>query len=136
MTVGELTALILSYILWPLLTLALAGLWLAAAADIARHRRCGTFTGAKLLGMAGAVSVVAVIAIAGVGATFGGQWADAVSATSGGARVDAREGVLARSYIFSFGLEHASDSSPADPKPQRGQGPLSWPEKRTGRHGV
>ena len=126
MTVGELTALILSYILWPLLTLALAGLWLAAAVDIARHRRGGTFTGAKLLGMAGAVSVVAVIAIAGVGATFGGQWADAVSATSGGGgRVDAREGVLARSYIFSFGLEHASDSSPADPKPQRGQGPPS-----------
>jgi hypothetical protein len=125
-TTGELTTLTLSYILWPLLTLALAGLWLAAAVDIARHRRGGTFTGAKLLGMAGAVSVVAVIAIAGVGATFGGQWADAVSATSGGGgRVDAREGIPARSYIFSFGLEHASDSSPADPKPQRGQGPLS-----------
>ncbi len=125
MTTGELTALTLSYILWPLLTLALAGLWLAAAVDIARHRRGGTFTGAKLLGMAGAVSVVAVIAIAGVGATFGGQWADAVSATSGGTRVDAREGIPARSYIFSFGLEHASDSSPADPRPQRGQGPRS-----------
>jgi hypothetical protein len=73
-------ATILSYALWPLLVLALGGLWLAAALEIARHGRAGSFTGAKLMGMAAAVSAVAVIALAGAGATFGGAWAEAVSA--------------------------------------------------------
>lgn len=122
---GELAAQVLSYTLWPVLTLALAGLWLAAVVDIARHRRGGTLTDAKLLGMASAVSVVAVIALTGVGATLGGGWAEAVSASSEGARTGDQEGVPARSYIFSFGLEHASDSAPADPGDRGGRGPQS-----------
>lgn len=90
--------------------LALAGLWFAAAVQIARHRRGGTFTDAKLLGMAAAVSVVAVIALAGAGATLGRGWAEAVSADPGEARAE----IPARSYVFSFGLEHASSFAPAD----------------------
>lgn len=89
--------------------LALAGLWFAAAVQIARHRRSGTFTDAKLLGMAAAVSVVAVIALAGAGATLGRGWAEAVSADPGEARAE----ISARSYVFSFGLEHASSPAPA-----------------------
>jgi len=97
---------VLQYALWPLLVLALAGLWFAATVDIARRRRGGGFTDAKLLGMAAAVSAVAVIALAGAGATLAGGWADAVSASPDEARTV--EGVpTARSYIFSFGLERA-----------------------------
>jgi len=94
------------YALWPLLVLALAGLWLAATVDIARHRRGGAFTDAKLLGMAVAVSAVAVIALAGAGATFADDWAEAVSTAPEDAR--SVEGIpTARSYIFSFGVERA-----------------------------
>jgi hypothetical protein len=100
---------VLQYALWPLLALALAGLWFAATVDIARRRRGGGFTDAKLLGMAAAVSVVAVIALAGAGATLGRGWAEAVSADPGEARAE----VPARSYVFSFGLEHATSQAPA-----------------------
>ena len=104
---------VLQYALWPLLVLTLAGLWFAAAVQIARRRRGGGFTDAKLLGMAAAVSAVAVIALAGAGATLAGGWADAVSVSPDEARTV--EGVpTARSYIFSFGLEHATSPTPAD----------------------
>jgi hypothetical protein len=63
--------------------------------------------------MAAAVSVVAVIALAGAGATLAGGWADAVSASPDEAR--SVEGPpTGRSYIFSFGLEHATSPTPAD----------------------
>ena len=104
---------VLQYALWPLLALALAGLWFAATVDIARRRRGGGFTDAKLLGMAAAVSVVAVIALVGAGATLAGGWADAVSASPDEAR--SVEGPpTGRSYIFSFGLEPATSPTPAD----------------------
>ena len=116
MTVEELATLVLPYVLWPLLTLAVAGLWVAAAIDIARHRHGETFTNAKLLSMATLVSVVAVIALAGIGATFGGQWSDAVStATSDGTQANEQEAAPPRAYLFSFGLEHASDATPDEP---------------------
>ncbi len=103
---------VLQYALWPLLALALAGLGFAATVDIARRRRGGGFTDAKLLGMAAAVSAVAVIALAGAGATLAGGWADAVSASPDEAR--SMEGApTGRAYIFSFGLEHASSPTPA-----------------------
>jgi hypothetical protein len=115
MTMQELTTSVLSYALWPLLTLAIVGLWLAATMDIVRNRHGEAFTNLKLLCMATLVSVVAVIAIAGIGATFGGQWSEAVSsATSDGTRTGGQEEVQARTYLFSFGLEHVSYSSPAD----------------------
>ncbi len=126
MTVEGLVTLVLSYVLWPLLTLAVLGLWVAAATDIARHRHGEAFTNVKLSYMATLVSVVAVVAIAGIGATFGGQWSEAVSsATADGTQAKRQEGVPPRAYLFSFGLEHASDSSPADPGTQRGPGPRS-----------
>ncbi len=126
MTVEGLAASVLSYLLWPLLTLTVLGLWIAAATDIARHRHGEAFTNAKLLCLATLVSVVAVIAIAGIGATFGGQWSEAVSsATAGETQTDGQEWVPPRAYIFSFGLEHASDSSPTDPGTRRGPGPRS-----------
>jgi hypothetical protein len=96
----------MQYALWPLLVLALAGLWFAAAVQIARRRREGGFTDAKLLGMAAAVSAVAVIALAGAGATLADGWAEAVSSSPDEAQTV--EGIpTARSYIFSFGLERA-----------------------------
>lgn len=116
MAVEDLTTLILPYVLWPLLTLAVAGLWVAAAMDIARHRHGETFTNAKLLSMATLVSVVAVIALAGIGATFGSQWSEAVSGdTSDGTQASGQEAAPPRAYLFSFGLEHASDATPDKP---------------------
>ena len=115
MTAGELASLILPYVLWPLLTLIVAGLWFAATLDIARHRRGGAFTNAKLLCMAALVSAVAVIALAGIGATFGGQWSEAVSDdTPGETQAKVQEAAPPRAYLFSFGLEHASDATPGE----------------------
>ncbi|HKH11591.1 MAG TPA: hypothetical protein VKA73_10645 [Rubrobacter sp.] len=122
---GEIASLVLSYALWPMLALALVGLWLAATMDIVRHRRGGVFSDAKLLGMAAAVSVVAVIALVGAGATLGGGWAEAVSATPD--ETGAVQGVPARSYIFSFGLEHASSPTPADATGEERQAPHQAP---------
>ena len=110
-----LATLVFSYALWPLLTLAIVGLWVAATMDIVRHRHGGAFTNVKLLCMATLVSVVAVIAIAGIGAIFGGQWSEAVSsATSDDIRTDGQEGLPARAYLFSFGLEHVSNAASAE----------------------
>ena len=110
-----LATLVHSYALWPLLTLAIVGLWFVATMDIVRHRHGEAFTNVKLLCMATLVSVVAVIAIVGIGAIFGGQWSDAVSgAMSDGAQSDRQEGVPARAYLFSFGLEHAFNETPAE----------------------
>ena len=116
MTAGELASLVLPYVLWPLLTLTVAGLWFAATLDITRHRRGESFTNAKLLCMATLISTVAVIALAGIGATFGGQWSDAVSGeTPDGTQANGQEAAPPRAYLFSFGLEHASDATPAEP---------------------
>ena len=68
----ELVTSVLSYALWPLLTLAMVILWVAGTLDIIRHRGGEAFTNAKLLCMATLVSVVAVIAIAGIGDVFAG----------------------------------------------------------------
>jgi hypothetical protein len=100
------TLSILPHTLWPLLTLAMVALWTAAMADITRHRRRGTFTRTGLVCMAVTVSAVAVIALAGIGAVFSGQRFEAPSRA-----VD----VPADTYLFSFGLEHASDAMPARP---------------------
>ena len=75
----ELATSVLAYALWPLLTLSIVALWAAAALDILRHKRRGTFTNTGLLGMAAVVSVVAVIAVSGICAVFADQWFEAVS---------------------------------------------------------
>jgi hypothetical protein len=108
---------VLTYGLWPLLTLTIAALWLAAILDISRHRRRGTFAGARLLGMATLVSVVAVIAFAGISAVFAAQWVETVSgASSDEIQANKLEGEgSAHAYIFSFGLENAY-LSPTDAK--------------------
>jgi predicted PurR-regulated permease PerM len=128
MTVEELATPVLAYVLWPLLTLAIVALWAAAALDILRHKRRGTFTNRGLLGMATVVSIVAVIAVCGVCAVFAGQWSEAVSrASTGGTRASkpAGEGPR-RAYIFSFGLENAPYGPPLDPAGEnRSEGRLS-----------
>jgi hypothetical protein len=108
--VEELVTSVLAYALWPLLTLAIVVLWTAAALDILRHKRQGTFTNTGLLGMAAVVSVVAGIAVSGVFAVFAGQWSEAVSrASTDGTRASTLVGEgPRRAYIFSFGLENAS----------------------------
>ena len=75
----ELATSVLSYALWPLLTFAIIALWVAAILDITRHRRRGTSTNAGLLYMTTLISVVAVIAVAGISAIFAAQWTEAVS---------------------------------------------------------
>src|SRR5215217_8223622 len=107
---------VLTYALWPSLTLAIVILWLAAMLDITRHRRTGTFTSAGLLGMATLISVVAVIAVTGISALLAAQWVEAASRASvAGIQVGKLEGEgSARAYIFSFGLENASYGSPVD----------------------
>jgi hypothetical protein len=107
MTMEELAISVLAYALWPLLTLSIVALWAAAALDILRHKRRGTFTNTALLGMA---AVVAVIAVSGICAVFAGQWFEAVSrAGSIGTRASKPAGEdPRRAYTFSFGLENAS----------------------------
>jgi hypothetical protein len=73
---------VLQYALWPSLAFAILALWTLGILDIDRHRRRGTSTNARLLCMAGCVSLVAIFAIAGTGAVF--------------------------APIVSFGLENAS----------------------------
>ena len=106
----ELATSVLAYALWPLLTLSTVALWAAAALDILRHKRRGTFPNTELLGMAVVVSVVAVIAVSGICAVFAGQWFEAVSrAGSIGTRASKPAGEdPRRAYTFSFGLENAS----------------------------
>jgi|SRR5215212_3925235 len=118
------TISLLPHTLWPLLTLAMIALWTVAMADITRHRRRGTFTGSRLVGMAAAVSTVAVIALACIGAVCADQRFEAVSrADYGGVKPDARGvGVPGRTYLFSFGLEHASDVTPARSTSTKQQG--------------
>jgi hypothetical protein len=118
MIVEELATSVISYALWPLLTLAIVGLWVAATMDIVRNSHGEAFKNVKLLCMATLVSVVAVIAIVSVGAVFGAQWSEAVSsfATSDGTGTNEQEMDPARAYLFSFGLEHATYSSLADPR--------------------
>jgi heme/copper-type cytochrome/quinol oxidase subunit 2 len=112
----ELAISVLSYALWPLLTFAIIALWVAAILDITRHRRRGTSTNAGLLYMTTLISVVAVIAVAGISAIFAAQWTEAVSGVSSG-EIQANkledEG-SARAYIFSFGLENASYGPPVN----------------------
>jgi hypothetical protein len=96
------------FALWPLLTLAMVVLWIVAMVDITGHGRRGAFTSARLLCMAAAVSFVAVIAVAGIGAVFTGQRFEAVP----GARGD----ITRSTYLFSFGLEHVSCATPGKPK--------------------
>ena len=103
------------FALWPLLTLAMVALWIVAMAEITGHRRRGMFTRAGLLCMAAVVSVVAIFAVAGIGAVFAGQRFEAVS----GAGVQANEpggDIPGRTYLFSFGLEHVSYATPGKPK--------------------
>ncbi len=105
----ELVSSALAFTLWPLLSLAILGLWISASLDIARYRHARAFTNAKLLYMVALVSVVAVIAIAGIGAVFGGQWSEAISSPpSAEPQAEKQDETPARAYIFSFGLEHAS----------------------------
>src|SRR3712207_529109 len=101
---------VLSYALWPSLTLALVALWVAAILDITRHRRRRTSTNAGLLYMTALVSVATVIAVAGISTVFAAQWTEAVSgATSGETQADKLKSKgSARAYIFSFGLKNAS----------------------------
>jgi hypothetical protein len=92
-------------------------LWLTAMLDIRRHRCGSTFSRAGLLAMAALVSVVAVVALSGIGALFADQWFEAI--TKAGLDT-ARAGELAgegtmRAYTFSFGMENAPYASPADP---------------------
>jgi hypothetical protein len=96
---------ILWYASWPSLTFVVLVLWAFGISDIGRHRRRGTFSGAGLLCMAGCVSLVAVAAVAGVGALFAEPWVEAFAAVGSGG---GEAGEEARSPVFSFGLENAS----------------------------
>lgn len=103
--------------MWPLLTFAMVALWVFGILDIDRHRRRGTSTGAGLLLMAGCVSLVTIVAVAGVSATFASQWVETVSEVGSDSfrAGELEDGDQARSYIFSFGVENASYASPIEP---------------------
>lgn len=111
-------AAVFAYALWPLLTLTVVALWAAAALDILRHKRRGTFNNAGLLGMAAIVSVIAIVAISGIHAVFADQWSEAMSRASlagvepGKTPNEAPD----RAYVFSFGLENASYGPTSEPK--------------------
>jgi hypothetical protein len=115
MSMEELATSILTFGLWPLLTLVVVALWVVGTLDIIHHGRGEAPTNVKSLCMATLVSAVAVIAIAGIGAVFGGQWFEAVArAGSDGIQTNEQAGDdSAGTYLFSFGLEHASNITPA-----------------------
>lgn len=112
---------ILQYALWPSLTLAMLALWIFGVLDIDRHRRRGTSTSAGLLCMAGCVSLVAIFAIAGIGAVFADPWAETVATAGPDGREAGELRVPARSPVFSFGLENAY-YAPADSAGEAGNG--------------
>jgi hypothetical protein len=62
------------------------------------------------------VSVVAVVALAGMSAVLAGPWVEAVSGAGPDGMQASKPGDedSSRAYIFSFGLENASYGSPAD----------------------
>ena len=105
---------VLQYALWPSLAFGVLVLWTFGILDIDRHRRRGTFTGAGLLCMAGCVSLVAILAIAGGGAVFADPWAETVTTAGPNAQEAGELRGPARTPVFSFGLENAS-YAPADP---------------------
>ncbi|QIN81872.1 hypothetical protein GBA63_03870 [Rubrobacter tropicus] len=96
-------------------------MWTFGILDIDRHRRRGTSTSAGLLCMAGCVSLVAVFAMAGIGAVFAEPWAEVVATAGTDGREAGELGGPARAHIFSFGLENAS-YAPADPTGEDGSG--------------
>ena len=104
---------LVSYALWPLLTLVIVALWFAATLDIVLYSGGEAFTKAKLLFMAVLVSAVATAGVASIGGVFGGgQRFDTVGrANSDEAKVYEQD--PKRAYLFSFGLEHASYTTPA-----------------------
>ncbi len=104
---------VLQYALWPSLTFAMLALWTFGVLDIDRHRRKGTSTSAGLLFMAGCVSLVAIFAIAGIGAVFAGPWAETVETAGSDGREAGGLRSPARTPVFSFGLENAY-YAPAD----------------------
>ena len=112
---------ILQYALWPSLTLAMLALWTFGILDIDRHRRRGTSTSAGLLCMASCVSLVAIFAIAGIGAVFADPWAETVATAGPDGREAGDLRVPARSPVFSFGLENAY-YAPADSAGEDGNG--------------
>ncbi len=107
---------ILPYALWSFLTFMIVALWVTAMLDIMRHRRRGTFTGVRLLCMAALISVVTVIAVAGISTVFSVRWTEAVSrATPYGIQANKLESEdPTHAYIFSFGLENAFYGSPVN----------------------
>lgn len=97
-------------------------LWLFGILDIDRHRRRGTSTSAGLLCMAGCVSLVAIFAIAGIGAVFADPWAETFATAGPEVRETGELRSPARAPIFSFGLENAS-YAPASPTGEDGNSP-------------
>lgn len=95
---------ILSYALWPLLTLPLVALWIAALLDIKRSKDDGRCTKTRLISMATAVSVATLIAVFFVSVIFP-PWYGSVSRKASDTS-DCKQPT--QSYVFSFGLEHAA----------------------------
>ncbi len=112
---------ILQHALWPSLTLAMLILWTFGVVDIDRHRRRGTSTRARLVCMTGCVSLVAIFAIAGIGAAFAGPWTETVATVGPDGRELGELQNPARSPVFSFGLENAS-YAPDDSTGEGGNG--------------
>lgn len=108
---------VLAYTLWPLLTLAMIALWIAAMVEISVHPGRRAFTSIGLVCIAAAVSVAAIIAVVGIGAVFAGQRSEATPGASSGWVQSAEQGgeLPRRTYLFSFGLEHVSDVPSARP---------------------
>ncbi len=112
---------VLQYALWPSLTFAMLALWTFGILDIDRHRRRGTSTSAGLLCMAGCVSLVAIFAIAGIGAVFADPWAETVATAGPDEREAGEFWDPAPTPTFSFGLENAT-YAPAGPTGKDGDG--------------
>jgi hypothetical protein len=70
-----------------------------------------------LLCIAAAVSVAAILTIAGIGAVFAGQRHEVAGKTAetSSAQGGQREGAQGRAFVFSFGLEHVSHLNPDGP---------------------
>jgi hypothetical protein len=82
--------------------------------------------------MTALVSAVAVVAVAGISAVFAAQWSKAVSgASSDGIQANKlRDEGSVRTYIFSFGMENASNIAAAKSMSAKHQGQRSHSSSR------
>ena len=94
-------------------------LWAVAMSEIGVHLRQGVLPAARLATMATIISAVAIVAVLAAGAAFSGADpradARADAPASGPLAEPGCNGGVRGTFVFSFGLERAAQTSPDCP---------------------